>query len=193
MGEEFTLNQILSPASFLIGTHSLGQPNFAPQDDSDPDYVIPSTTEQLVTLWKRQQKCLDAFWKTWSTEYFHSLRTSSHANQNFEEPRVGTVVLIRDENVSRSCWKIGLVTSLQRSRDKIVRTATVRLASGKTMKRSVSHLYPLEVSESIAHSAPSPECMETDTEPAQAPKRPRRNAAAAAELRNSDLIEEGHI
>ena len=76
VGEDFTIDHVLTPANFLTGHSSLGQPNFVITDD--PDYITHvSNAQQLVNLWKQQQKCLNIFWEKWSAEYLQTTTTQS--------------------------------------------------------------------------------------------------------------------
>ncbi|XP_057299538.1 uncharacterized protein LOC130630162 [Hydractinia symbiolongicarpus] len=67
--------------------------------------------------------------------------------QSRELINVEDVVLIKDDKLSRSKWKIGVVESVQLSKDEQIRVATVRTRSnGKNLllKRAVNLLYPVE-------------------------------------------------
>lgn len=64
-----------------------------------------------------------------------------------KHPRVGEIVFVMDENVSRGEWKLGLVTELIEDPDKVIRS--VRLRAGKSdVERSINkYLIPLELDE----------------------------------------------
>ena len=189
VGEDFTIDHVLTPANFLTGHSSLGQPNFVITDD--PDYITHvSNAQQLVNLWKQQQKCLNIFWQKWSAEYLQSLRPQQHSqrNSNNFKPSVNCIVLIKDVDRPRSCWKIGRIAQLHQSTDGEVRSVTLSMPSGSSMNRPVSHLYPLECSSGEVTTAEVPEPTI-----APLPERPRRNAATAATMRTRDLIEDGQV
>ncbi|KFD49681.1 hypothetical protein M514_09513 [Trichuris suis] len=58
-------------------------------------------------------------------------------------PRVGDLVLIEEENVPRSRWRMGLIEELFPSKDGLCRTARVKSAKG-FLTRPTAKLYLLE-------------------------------------------------
>ena len=64
---------------------------------------------------------------------------------------VGDVVIVHDDSLPRSLWKLGLIEELFKGPDGVARGALVRLApkDGKqsTLHRPIQRLYPLEVSQ----------------------------------------------
>ena len=61
-------------------------------------------------------------------------------------PVEGEVVLIRDEGLPRGSWKIAKISSLIKTEmDDIPRAAKVVTSNGKTFKRPLKELYPLEI------------------------------------------------
>ena len=58
-------------------------------------------------------------------------------------PSVDDIVIIKD-NCSRGDWKFGKITKLTKSRDGLIRSASVLLPSGKEIRRPINILYPLE-------------------------------------------------
>ncbi len=94
-------------------------------------------------------KKLDHFWSRWRHEYLIDLR-EIHRNSAEKEIEIGVgdVVLIKEDNVKRSQWKMGRVEDLIKGRDGIVRGAKVRtMTRGKPqfMNRPLQKLFPFEV------------------------------------------------
>ena len=93
------------------------------------------TVEVKVT--KREQyiqTLLKHFWSRWTSEYLTELREHQKRkskNKTVAVPKVGDVVLIKDENYKRSDWKIGRITELLYSKDNQVRAAKVNVVSNK--------------------------------------------------------------
>ena len=91
---------------------------------------------------------------------------------------VGDVVVVYEEEKKRGEWKIGVVESLVKGRDSIVRGAKVRVVTkGKPthLSRPVQKLYPLEIrskGEGLSHMENSVRATENPTRTV-----PRRNAA----------------
>ena len=84
----------------------------------------------------------------------------------------------------RNCWPLGIVDQLIAGRDGVVRGAKLRVGRSH-VERPVQLLYPLELS-----------CDEDDNQetamtlnPDAPTFRPRRDAAATAELRVKDIVQ----
>ena len=71
----------------------------------------------------------------------------------FRKPRIGEVVIIKEDGVPRGNWKLAKVkTLIQSDIDGIYRAATLVTSSGKILKRPLRLLYPLEGSNDDTHS-----------------------------------------
>lgn len=66
--------------------------------------------------------------------------------QSEETPFVGDIVHIKDD-LPRGCWRCGKIIELPRSFDGDIRSAKVRLPSGRVIGRPLNLLFPLETSE----------------------------------------------
>ncbi|MFH4977218.1 hypothetical protein AB6A40_003927 [Gnathostoma spinigerum] len=112
----------------------------------------PSTRIALLRQWSRTQQHLEQFWKAWQPSYLAMLRERArftHAGpyrQTERAPHVEEVVLVRETNVPRGMWKPGQVTKTPMGTGDVIRSAEVRIASGRTILRPISLLYSLEVS-----------------------------------------------
>uniref|UniRef100_A0A8D8XQS4 CCHC-type domain-containing protein n=1 Tax=Cacopsylla melanoneura TaxID=428564 RepID=A0A8D8XQS4_9HEMI len=60
------------------------------------------------------------------------------------EPRVGKVVLIKEDKLPRARWPHGIIRSLNYSRDGKVRSVDIELPNMQLIVRSISLLFPLE-------------------------------------------------
>ncbi|KAK6021054.1 hypothetical protein OSTOST_13284 [Ostertagia ostertagi] len=92
------------------------------------------------------QDALETFWQHWHKDYLQNLaeRNQKRLPQkqgSKSSPRVGDVVLIKQENISRSSWPLGLIVQINESVDGFTRSVKV-----KTNDRSINQLIPLEVS-----------------------------------------------
>ena len=145
----------LTPLHLIMPNSFAGTPELEPlEPDQDADYVPRINSEKkLFNFWRRNQELLNQFWKIWHETYLHSLREryqsilKSHRNALTIEPKVGTVVLIGQENLPRGQWRLGRISELISSEDGQIRHAKILMTDGKTFKRSVSQLYPLEFCE----------------------------------------------
>ena len=133
---------------------------------------------------KYLERCKENIWKRWSNEYIKSLREKHNLVHHGKENQiaVGDVVLIKGEEKNRGRWAIGVVESLIRGKDKIVRAA--RLRSKKTrIERAVQMLYPLELACDEEHKKGDKEVNEKENSQLNAQEkefRPRRKAATIA-------------
>ena len=152
--------------------------------------------ESLVTLTQRYRyvcTLLKHFWKRFSREYLVDLREYHRCNMKKggstrKKPETvqiseNDVVLLHDENLPRSQWRLGGVERLIRGDWDIVREAVVKVAGKKrkpsSLNRPVSKLFPLEVThkdtEDKIDILPDTEIENVSTRPA------RRTAAINAD------------
>ena len=128
---------------------------------------------------KRQRyikRCKDAAWNRLSKEYLRCLREwhNMKRNQRHMEIEIGDVVLIKGNDKYRGKWNIGIVEELQEGKDNVIRA--VKLRSRKTyIERQIQFLYSLELS--------CDQCSKQPLNVNASEFKPRRNAAAIAEVR----------
>ena len=184
---------VLTPAHFLALRSNLGLAfSF---DHEDPDYG-PSQ-ESLSRLWKSGQDILKQFWACWSQDYLTSLRQSAMRQPHGGvacSPTVGELVLVKEENLPRGRWMMGRVEEVHQSADTAIRSCTVRLPSGKLVRRPVSLLFPLE----LTGAAPIKSCIPDQKCQPSSPVRTEANKpvrAAAQKCRNTinELIDDGRL
>ena len=123
------------------------------------------------------RKCKEAMWNRWSQEYIRSLRErhNQRSGKQIAYPKIGEVVVIRDEDKKRNEWKLGVVSGVIEGKDNVIRGVRVRTSKGN-LERAVQYIYPLELSCDEPKWKPNPKAKTF------AP-RPTRDAAAAAKLR----------
>ena len=127
------------------------------------------------------QRSKDEIWRRWSSEYLRALRERHRLNYgSLKNPlSVGNVVILKSEERNRNYWPLGIIGKLIVGRGGVVRAAKVRTRK-TVLERAIQHLYPLELSCDRSNDA-------TPLNPTAQPFRPRRDAAAAAELRIQDI------
>uniref|UniRef100_A0AC34RR48 Integrase catalytic domain-containing protein n=1 Tax=Panagrolaimus sp. JU765 TaxID=591449 RepID=A0AC34RR48_9BILA len=140
----------IRPIDFLLPQAQLGIPpiNDIDADPEDPEYLPnPTFRDNLVRNLAKTTICLDKIWQRWNHGYLTDLRDTAatlHRQHGLDlEPKVNDVVLIEEEEVPRGSWKLGKITSVQKSKDGHIRETTVLTKNG-TLHRSPAHLYPLE-------------------------------------------------
>ena len=132
----------LTPSHLLIGRRLNLLPPFGSQQVTDPNWSADDLRSCAVNrdLWA------DSFWDLYRKEYMHSLRLPLKGTNQPVQVNVGDVVHVAEENAPRLTWKLGRVESICPSKiDGVVRAAYVRVAKGNVLRRSVKHLYPMEV------------------------------------------------
>ena len=139
-------SRALTPADFLTMNYYAGIP------DIEIDYSPEETSgEKLLKIWKRGQDLLNYFWKVWSTEYLqslrekHTLKMKAIKGEVQREPKVGEIVIVKEEGIPRGSWKLAKIQSLIYSEvDDVPRAASLISSSGRNFKRPFRLLYPLE-------------------------------------------------
>jgi len=122
------------------------------EEFEDIDYQPKrDTAQELVDYWRRSQKELDKFWEVWKANYLLSLRETlplSHKgsrSQLSRLPKVGEIVIIKDDFSPRRTWKLARIKEIIFSKDNCVRSAVVQLPNKNIISRAINHLFPLEV------------------------------------------------
>uniref|UniRef100_A0A8D8QLT9 DUF5641 domain-containing protein n=1 Tax=Cacopsylla melanoneura TaxID=428564 RepID=A0A8D8QLT9_9HEMI len=85
---------------------------------------------------------MQSFWKRWSLEYLTQLQTREKWYNTSSNIKLGTVVLIRQENSAPLNWPTGVVSELCPGKDGVVRVVLVKTPRG-VYKRAVHNLCPL--------------------------------------------------
>ncbi|XP_067279206.1 uncharacterized protein [Pseudorasbora parva] len=84
--------------------------------------------------WKQVQCLADTFWKRWRGEYLSSLQSRRKWTENRPNIKVGDVVLLKDSQVQRNEWPVGLVVNTIPSQDAKIRKVEVKVAKQGTVK-----------------------------------------------------------
>ena len=100
----------------------------------------PST----LSRWKLIQSIRQHFWKRWLTDYLHTLQIRKKWHENNVTPEVGTLVLIREDDLPPMKWEVGRLIKLIPGKDNVVRVAVVKTLRGK-YKRHMRRLCPLPI------------------------------------------------
>lgn len=102
----------------------------------------------LSDRWLHQQEVVNAFWQRFRKEYLLQLRTAVENRPiRSRSIQIGDVVLIDDPAPSRSYWPMARVESFcgREGSDGRRRTCLIKLTNGKTLRRPIQLLYPLNL------------------------------------------------
>ncbi|XP_052087654.1 uncharacterized protein LOC127724660 [Mytilus californianus] len=95
------------------------------------DFSHLNTHDVYTNQWKFVQVLADKFWTRWRQEYLQSLQTRrkwQHIKQNIQ---VGDLVLLKDNELHRNNWPIGLVERVFPGRDNLIRKVQLRVVRDK--------------------------------------------------------------
>ncbi|CAM1327216.1 Uncharacterised protein r2_g3624 [Pycnogonum litorale] len=102
--------------------------------------------EELRTRMQQRELRLTEFWILWQKEYIRNL---PHVVSKFTAKGnigIGSVVLIREDNLKRLKWPMARVIELHSGRDGKVRCASLKTVKGVVI-RPVQRLHNLEISD----------------------------------------------
>ncbi|GJQ72036.1 hypothetical protein Trydic_g14402 [Trypoxylus dichotomus] len=98
----------LTPGHFLIP-----QPN------------LLEVKENTLSRYQRLQQMTQHFWTRWSRKYISELQQKTKWKSNLGSINVGDLVVIKDDHLPPSRWKLGLITEVEPGKDNVVRVVTI--------------------------------------------------------------------
>ncbi len=90
---------------------------------------------------------VELFWSVWTKDYLRNLPTTVVTAKQRCNLKVGSVVLVQDDNCPRLKWPLGIVIRMYPGQDGVVRKVLVRTSKGE-IERSIQRLHDLEISSS---------------------------------------------
>lgn len=126
----------LTPGNFLIGTSMMT----LPQED------LQEVPENRLSNWQLSQQMTHHFWTRWHKEYLNELISRSKWKKQTDQSNIkhGTLVVIKEDNLPPMNWKLGRIVDTHAGQDGIIRTLTIKSASG-LFKRALKCVYPLPI------------------------------------------------
>ena len=61
------------------------------------------------------------------------------------QPRIGEIVLVKDENLLCQTWKMALIKKFIFSKDGEIRSVIIQLSNKELVSRVINHLFSLEI------------------------------------------------
>ena len=168
----------LTPSMLLNGFNLLEPPSLNYRKPTDDNELTLSERYKFI------ERLKDSFWNLWNQQYLTELY-ERHVKQgktpiNMRVPKLGAIVLIKDEKLPRRCWKLGRIMSTKISqRDGKIREVTVQCLSKRAqnseilngplqstfLKKSPCHLVPLEVEPEYYSTDPMVQNTTPETKP----------------------------
>nr|CAH7769929.1 unnamed protein product [Callosobruchus chinensis] len=124
----------LTPSHFLIGKQAV----------SLPEPLVSSIPENCLSNYQLLLRLYEHFWLRWSREYISELQLRQRWKQNYGQLEKGQLVLVKDDNLPPTRWRLGRVEKLILGKDGIARVASLRTSDG-IICRALARLCPLPV------------------------------------------------
>ncbi|XP_068991458.1 uncharacterized protein [Neodiprion pinetum] len=125
----------LTPGHFLVGSAL----------NTIPEPSLIEVPVQRLSHWQHSRQMLEHFWKRWSTEYLQSFQNLSKWQTHHGNIKIGSIVLVKNENLPPSVWPLARVIEVHPGTDGLVRVVTVKTKSS-VLKRLIVKLCVLPVS-----------------------------------------------
>lgn len=110
-----------------------------------PDEDLSSVNLNRLSRWQLLQSIHQNFWFRWKNEYLNSLTQRAKWTNNSQPLKIGSVVIIKDDNRVPLQWPLARVLDLLPGADGIARIALVKLSNQHVVKRPLVKLCPLPV------------------------------------------------
>lgn len=136
MGSDPNDLSVLTPGHFL----TLEPLSSIPESDT---FNVKLT---CLSRWQLVQRLHHDFWKRWHLEYLHTLTQRAKWLTDTSEPKLGSLVLIKDEQTKPLNWSLARIVELHRAKDGICRVATVKTQTG-LLQRPLVKLCPLPIND----------------------------------------------
>ncbi|CAB4006026.1 Tyrosine- phosphatase Lar [Paramuricea clavata] len=170
----------ITPAHLAIGRSLVNLPDAMEE-------IELTDSERTIRRYLYQQKLVNHFWKRWRNEYLHKLSVRHKWTNEEASIKIGDVVLISDDNVSRGRWPMGRVEQIHPGNDGLIRAVTLRTRKG-TLRRPVQRLHRLEVAENMNMNSSKdvPHCGEVNLKKQESHRQKGKTLKTTKKM-NSDI------
>ena len=138
------IDEVLTPSHLIFGRRILTS------IESEAELDSRATETILTRKMKNINNLISSFWNSWKREYLTGLREYQKCRTKVPDRQVklGEIVLVEDK-MPRSQWKMGVVDELYTGRDGHVRGCKLRIVTRNNkvyyLNRPVNKLYPMEI------------------------------------------------
>ncbi|XP_066261359.1 uncharacterized protein [Euwallacea similis] len=122
----------LTPAHLLIGRPLVALP--------EPD--LRTITTNRLNRFQLIEQMRQHFWDRWHKEVVSELQQRVRWKRNQHQLKVGTLVIIKEDNTPVMNWRLGRILSVHPGKDGVARVATIKTVRGE-VKRSFAKICPL--------------------------------------------------
>lgn len=119
----------LTPGHFLIGRPLV----------CVPEETVLDIEANRLSRWQTVCAIREQIWRSWSSDYLHSLQQRYKWRRSHPDLQVNELVLLKNSLLPPSKWELGRVVSVHPGADGRVRVVTVRSAR-TTLKRPVTQI-----------------------------------------------------
>lgn len=150
--DDESLHTLMCEVEAIINSRPL---TFVSSDHDDLEPLTPNhllTTKSSIVLpppgdfqkgdiylrrrWRRVQYLANVFWSRWQREYLTTLQQRCKWQQPDRNLVIGDVVLIKEDNVARNMWSMGIVVATEPDSKGLVRAVTVKTKTSSLRRPS---------------------------------------------------------
>lgn len=154
-----SLRSLFYECMYIVNSRPLTTQQLAGDNSVEP---IPLTPNHLLTMkqdtlsppggefseadlysrkrWRRVQYLVQQFWSRWKLEYLQDLQKRTKWNQKQRNFKVNDIVLLVEDDLPRSQWRLARIRGIVESRDGLVRKVQIATGSRTLMERGVHKL-----------------------------------------------------
>ncbi|XP_053692239.1 uncharacterized protein LOC128740701 [Sabethes cyaneus] len=109
-----------------------------------PEPSLQEVPENRLSRWQRTQDFLQRIWRKWSTQYLSDLHNRTKWTRQRNNLFVGTMVLVKEDNLPPLKWALGRVSHVTKGADGNIRVVTVKTKDG-SYTRAISKICVLPI------------------------------------------------
>ncbi|XP_058827738.1 uncharacterized protein LOC131687658 [Topomyia yanbarensis] len=95
-----------------------------------PEPNLTEIPENRLSAWQKIQHYTQELWKKWTRQYLSELQSRTKWTQQKDNVAVGTMVVLKEENLPPLKWLLGRVTEVHHGPDGNIRVVDVRTTNG---------------------------------------------------------------
>ncbi|KAL0803434.1 hypothetical protein ABMA28_017281 [Loxostege sticticalis] len=137
MTRDFDDMSYLTPGHFLTGSPLT----------TYPEINLADEPIGRLSFWKQCTKMQQCFWKQWHKQYLVMLQSRPKWKHESANIKIGTMVLLKDDNASPLNWPVGRVLNVMPGKDGKVRALEIKTAKGSIIRTSIMKICVLPIND----------------------------------------------